>query len=198
VKPHVGEDTLAAIATLGVVEPEVRLHLSVCADCAGRLDSLTRVLADVRAAAVDEADEVFDAERLNRQQDHIMKRLEHAGRPARVIEFPHRSSRAGRPMRPFAVRWVAAAAAAGLVIGVYAGSRMTTVGEPPSAPSQVARVAPPSLPQPDLSELRDAPPGADDEILSQVETALATPSVPELQPFDALTPRFRDPALIIR
>lgn len=203
-KPHVSEDALAAIATLGVVDAQAEVHLAACADCAARLDALARVLADVRAVAVEEADEVFDAERLNRQQDHVLRRLEHAGRPARVIEFPHRAGRAGRPVRPFAVRWVAAAAAAGLVIGVYAGSQINDARDR-GASDRLARIsAPASVPPASAPAVLDTitpaggPGGGDDEILTEVEAALLTQGVRDLAALDALTPRFRDVNLRIR
>jgi hypothetical protein len=71
-----------------------------------------------------EADAVFTADRLRAQQQHIERRLAHVGRPARVISFPgqfvrrtiHASTSRTAP------RWMAAAAAAGLFIGVALGA----------------------------------------------------------------------------
>lgn len=198
---HVSEDALVACATLdGGADDTARAHLAVCSDCAARLDEVTRLLTDLRAGASDAADEVFDAQRLERQRDHILRRLEHAGRPARVIEFPLRTGRAVRPMRPFAVRWVAAAAAAGLVLGVYAGSQMNGVGRRTITDAPLARLNTPALPagEATLPAAEVKSPGSDDEILSEIETALLTQRIPQLEAIDALTPRFREIGFRIR
>ncbi len=67
-----------------------------------------------------EAEEAFPAERLAAQQAQVMRRLEALERPARVIAFP-RFARPVTSTQGHAQRWVAAAAAAGLVIGLAAG-----------------------------------------------------------------------------
>jgi hypothetical protein len=199
VTPHVTDERLAAIATAGLDDPAdpSQQHVLTCDECGGRLAALQNVLAEVTSVATDEADEVFDASRLARQRDNVLRRLDHAGGPARVIEFPHRA-RTQRPMRPIAVRWVAAAAAAGLVIGVYAGSHITTTGVTESAESRVTHIAapPPAQSAPTAAVHETAPP--DEEILSEIETALVTPRLPPLQAIDALTPRFREVGLKIR
>jgi hypothetical protein len=194
---HLSDDALTAFAALGEADEAARQHLTSCTECAGRLDALVTLLAEVRSAAADEADDVFGVERLDRQRDHILRRIEHTGRPARVIEFPHRAGRTGRPMQPIAVRWVAAAAAAGLVIGVFAG-RFTGLPQGPSD-SRAAHISSTVPPTPQ-SPVRDAKlaAGADEEILSEVETALMSQSAPELRALDALTPRIRDIAVKIR
>ncbi len=77
----------------------------------------------LRSEAAAETDAVFSPERLRAQRLHVSRRLEHLGHPARVITFPGRTaghqfgSSTPRPVR----RWVAAAAAAGLFIGVATG-----------------------------------------------------------------------------
>lgn len=197
--PHLSEDTLAALATLPVDEvPDgAHTHMTACADCTARLESLVRLLGDVRTTASDEADEVFDEIRLGRQRDHILRRLEYAGRPARVIEFPRRT-RSVRPVRPSAARWVAAAAAAGLVVGVYAGTYMNGIGGRSPARGRSAHIAAAPQPAQPNAAAHDVLVASDDEILTEVETALVTQRASELAPFDALTPRFRETGLRIR
>jgi hypothetical protein len=198
VKPHVSEDALVALATpgggLSAADEEARMHVDACPDCADRLGALTRILADVRSSAIDEADEIFTIDRLERQRDHILHRIDvvHDGRPARVIEFPHRAAQTPRPMRPIAVRWVAAAAAAGLVIGVYAGSHMNGVGQPIIRDSHLSRLSAPAVPGAQESGVvGDVKTASDEEVLSEIETALLTQRAAALEPIDALTPRAR-------
>jgi hypothetical protein len=101
-------------------EPAVDPHLSTCAECQARYAAFTDWLERIHDDARDEAEEVFPPERLAAQQAQVMRRLEALERPARVIMFP----RFGRPVTSTqgrAQRWIAAAAAAGLVIGLAAG-----------------------------------------------------------------------------
>ena len=95
-------------------------HLSTCQECRARLAAFAEWLDGLRVEAVTEADEMFPAERLAAQQAQILRRIEAAEHPARVLAFP-------RFTRPVSVqqtgrrRWVAAAAAAGLFVGVALG-----------------------------------------------------------------------------
>jgi hypothetical protein len=101
-------------------EPAVDPHLSTCAECQSRYAAFTDWLERLHDDARDEAEEAFPPERLAAQQAQVMRRLEALERPARVIMFP----RFGRPVtstQGHAQRWIAAAAAAGLVIGLAAG-----------------------------------------------------------------------------
>ena len=66
---------------------------------------------------------MFTAERLQEQRDRILRRLERQGHPAEVLMFPDRTGghqTAYRLLHP-ARRWVAGAAAAGLVAGLFLG-----------------------------------------------------------------------------
>jgi hypothetical protein len=80
------------------------------------------MLHEIAQAAAEDADAAFPAERLAQQQRRILDRVDTEPRPARVIAFPaartHDTSTSR--IRP-ATRWIAAAAMAGLVVGVVAG-----------------------------------------------------------------------------
>jgi hypothetical protein len=121
-------------------------HLDRCDICAERAVQMARWMDDVQTDAIDVADAAFTPERLQAQQDQILRRLEQLDHPARVIAFPAASrpepSNAGG--RRVAVSWVAVAAAAGLVIGVVSG-QMTARLSPQSAPT-AASAAPTSDP----------------------------------------------------
>ena len=77
-------------------------------------------LIGLRDDAITEADMAFPAERLATQQAQVLRRLEAMERPARVIAFP-RLSRTVTAAHSRPQRWVAAAAAAGLIVGIAAG-----------------------------------------------------------------------------
>src|SRR6476660_5727973 len=122
---HLDDAGLAAIwtdeATSGV--RQTHPHLESCPACRARFAELSAWLQNVRIDATTEADEHFSAERLASQHALVFRRLEAAERPARVIAFP----RFAQPLtsRTFhASRWIAAAAAAGLIVGVGVGQLM--------------------------------------------------------------------------
>jgi hypothetical protein len=166
----------------------VTQHLADCAACAARYDELTGMLDMLRAEGELEADAIFTPERLRHQQQQIARRIEHAGRSARVITFPGRF--VGRSNAAHASttgpRWVAAAAAAGLFIGVALGASYPWGGGR-HANRIDARFTPVAT--------RGTEPGdvaADDAFLSELELALERPHTRELVAFDALTPHVRE------
>ncbi len=98
-----------------------------------------------------------------------------------------------------APRWLAAAAAAGLFVGVAVGGTILHPGLQRSvapmrvagSPTASARLAP------SPGVLINAPSNVidsidDDAFLMQLEFALERPHTQELQPFDALTPHVRE------
>jgi hypothetical protein len=128
-----------------------------------------------------------------------MQRVEHVNRSARVITFPGREAAVGgASVVRLTPRWLAAAAAAGLFIGVAVGGylgperlhRSTSPGQASNAPvMSVQRPAPgPTLLA--AGGQVDAP--DDDEFLIELELALDRPHTRELLPFDAMTPHARD------
>jgi hypothetical protein len=101
-------------------QPSTDPHLNTCEECQARYAAFTEWMDGLRSDALAEADEVFTADRLAAQQAQVMRRLEALERPARVIAFPKFSRPAAAPQR-HVQRWVASAAAAGLIIGLAAG-----------------------------------------------------------------------------
>ena len=120
-----------------VVSGERPAHLDRCDICAERAIELARWLGDVQSGATDLADSAFTPERLQAQQQQIMRRLEQLDHPARVIAFPaaSRAESANVGGRRVAVSWVAVAAAAGLVIGVVSGQAAARINAPVQAPA---------------------------------------------------------------
>lgn len=191
---HLDDRALAAIwtdASIDRAQP-VHPHLDTCAACRTRLADFSGWLDDLRTEAVAEADAQFPAERLAAQQASILRRIEAAARPARVINFP----RFAQPMSSTAFharRWVASAAAAGLLVGVGLGQFMdlrqnlvprsggmdlaqTTQGRTdPGAALQNATLA-----------------ISDEELMFRIEE-IAAPRMPaSLVAFDSMTPRVQD------
>jgi hypothetical protein len=119
---HLSDDKFADIWSAAVAggEPVADPHLASCAQCRSRYDEFTDWLERIHDDARTDADEAFPAERLAAQQAQVMRRLEALERPARIITFP-RFSRPVTSTQGHMQRWVAASAAAGLVIGLAAG-----------------------------------------------------------------------------
>lgn len=112
---HLSENALVEVWSTGV-RPS---HLDRCDLCAERAVDMSRWLEDVRDMGAADADAVFPEERLAAQRSQVLQRLESLDRPAKVISFPARAVRhsdaADHRVSP---GWLAAAAAAGLAIGI--------------------------------------------------------------------------------
>jgi len=142
----------------------------------------------LRLDATTDADESFPAERLAVQHAQIFRRLEAAERPARVIAFP-RFTQPLTSRTSHASRWIAAAAAAGLIVGVGVGQLMDLRHSLSPQPTIQARVA--SVPIPRGRDARIQPLSAarDEAFLSELDATLSRAAVPELRALDAFTPR---------
>ena len=183
---HLSDDQLID-ACLGVPQSSAREHLLGCAGCEARRAAMGHMLTEVTEVAVAEADAVFSPERLTRQHARILQRVDQDGRPARVIVFPagQPPSSSLRHPRP-ATRWVAGAAAAGLVLGLLGGhfARNLTGFDRP-APTAVAQPT-------GTTAVRTVSLSAEDEFLGQIELAVGSAGPAVLRPIDALTPRAWD------
>ena len=175
-------------------QPSSDPHLSACQQCRTRYHAFTTWLDRIRDDARAEADEAFPAERLAAQQAQVLRRLEALERPARVIAFP-KFSRPVTSTQGHAQRWVAAAAAAGLFIGLAAGQFVDirdAFGGRRVNPQvgQTARVTAPSLSTgPSVSQGNTS--SVSDESLFFGDGVHGVRSSP-LQPMDDITPRARD------
>jgi hypothetical protein len=169
-------------------------HLASCVQCQSRYAAFTDWLERIHDDARDEADEAFPPERLAAQQGQIMRRLEALERPARVIMFP----RFGRPVtstQGHAQRWVAAAAAAGLVIGLAAGQFFDVrhIFSPArQAPMQSARVVNPAAQaRPQIVPVSTSP-VSDETLFFGGDSARMSGRLEMLKSIDDITPRARD------
>jgi hypothetical protein len=160
-------------------------HLASCEACRRELDAIVAALSADRASAHREADEAFAPMDLARQRQSIQQRIARLGIAARVLPF--RGSRAtpdpGGASAPSDRRWIVAAAAAGLVLGVAVGRgpwTAPTVTADADTGLDATRVA--------LVETVGGDAFRDDPLLVGVEEVLALDTRPEFEALDALTP----------
>jgi anti-sigma factor RsiW len=177
------------------IDLPVAEHLADCEGCTTRYAELTAFMDALRHDGDAEADAVFTRERLRAQQQQITRRLEHLGRSARVISFPSRIVRRTltASSSTTAPRWIAAAAAAGLFVGVAVGASYQWNANGHRVPTLIAReaAAPRLAPiAPRGSNAADV--AADDAFLSDLEVALERPHTRELLAIDAFTPHVRE------
>ena len=181
----------------------VRQHLHGCETCTWRYTELTAPLERLRQDAASEADEVFSPARLDAQRARIMERLEGQANASRVIPFPASPARLDRAVihRPIS-RWVAAAAAAGLLVGVMA-ERMSDWSVRPLSGTPAAAVQ--SMRTPSISApatITDSPAvearEGDELMLSQIDAAVSTQRIAALSALDEMTPHLRPEAMLAR
>ncbi|HEV3056957.1 MAG TPA: hypothetical protein VGY48_01860 [Vicinamibacterales bacterium] len=206
------------------IEPPVAEHLTDCPPCAERYADLARFMDGLRAEGTADADALFTPERLRLQQQQIARRLAKVGRPARVLSFPSRFVRRTMtdPTSHAAPRWVAAAVAAGLFVGVAVGASYQYGAHSRVAQQLLARqmanreigtpgagrevgatglgrgTGAPAMTAPvrqtPVATRGESPAqvAADDAFLSDLEVALERPHTRELVAFDAFTPHVRE------
>jgi hypothetical protein len=178
-------------------DPPSAEHLADCEPCAERYADLTAFMARLQAEGTAEADAVFTQDRLKAQHQRIVERLLHVAHPARIIRFPGRRSVdfVRRSMTTStshgSSRWIAAAAAAGLFIGVAVGASYNYGAHSGLSQAFVPQVVAPLL-SPVAVRGDNKQSAADDAFLSDLEIALERPHTRELLAFDAFTPHVRE------
>jgi len=148
---------------------------------------LKEALEAYRAAAHAEADSFFDERALETQRGRILARLEQVGQRARVLPFPGASAGV-RPGVGHSRRWISAAAAAGLFIGLVTGQLLHVMPgdnwvhpEPvrlgPPAPGRMAVV--PAVVQTSFD--------SEDALLDAIDAAITRRGASDLRAYDDLT-----------
>ena len=217
--PHLPDDSLSdcyfAERRGEPLDPPAAEHLADCASCSERYADFGRFLTSLRDEANADVDAWYPPERLRAQQRDIARRIEHIGRAARVISFPGRG--VARRIHPattrLAARWIAGAAAAGLFVGVAAGTLFDFGGRfelgirgrrglgqvagretgHSSIPAHVASVpAGAATARGAGAAQASGALEADDDFMSALDLALDRPHTRELIAFDALTPHVRE------
>ena len=184
-QPHLSDDQLIDVCLdEGSLAAEAE-HLAGCPACEERRARLLRLLAEVREVAAAQADAFFTPDRLDKQRAHVLERLEHEARHGRVISFPaahgHAPALRARP----GMRWVAAAAAAGLLIGFVAEHVAHRAPGRSAAPPAMAAA---TDAQADALQFLVAP-LSEEEFLGRIEMAVEGTAGSALRPLDDLTPR---------
>ena len=183
---HLSDDRLIHMSLDQDAYPSERQHLHDCAACMERSARLAHLLTEVNAVAEAETAALFGPDRLAKQRARILQRIDHEGRPGRVITFPAGSAH-GRTLRARpgpGMRWIAGAAAAGLLIGILAGHLAHVVpGQWRVAPAQ-AVLQPSAAPLQAVSTTM-----SEEELLGLLEVATEGTTGASLRPLDDLTPR---------
>ena len=182
-------------------------HLNKCAFCAERatelelfLDELVEIdsisLPAFSASLAANAGRSVDV-----QQNHIMDRVRNASKSLKetpVLSFPTSKQLSSRQDNGIGW-WLSAATAAGLLLGVTLGQfvhfhpeqAMTGLDaslEPQIIASETTRENQPQTPITFADSLTDS----DETFLEELEVILSRPQVPELSPFDEITPQIRE------
>jgi hypothetical protein len=146
---HLSDQALTDLAVSGQ-HPD---HLDRCISCAERAAEIRRWLDQMHDEAVAAADAAFPPERLALQHAQILRRIEQAEEPVRVLEFPrvHAPAISVPARHGVAPAWLGVAAAAGLALGVAGGhivatqqhaDRPTTAQTQPAAEPRVEATTP--------------------------------------------------------
>lgn len=187
---HVDQDRLVTACLEGPSAAD-EAHFAACDTCAARLRALAALLDEVSSSADVHTREVFTEERLASQRNRILQQIAHAGEHGRIIAFPGSAAAATRLFRTRpSFRWVAAAAAAGLAIGLLVG-RLSIPGQrnapEPSLTASARLESARGMFLPAAIRL------SDDEFLGQIESAVSGPAqalrtlhelTPTAEPFD--------------
>jgi len=186
---HISDDRLIEICLTPTPTSSEQGHLVACARCDARRLEIVGILAELDAAATQDAGEAFPTTRLERQHARILQRVDEDGRPGRVVAFPAQRTAAAflMPSRP-RMRWAAAVAAAAFVAGVVTGQwthRFTETTD--VVPMQIVAN------ETDPASLRAVPTTfSEEEFLWQLEVAASRNGPEALRPLDAMTPRAWD------
>jgi hypothetical protein len=179
---HLTDDQLIAMCVDTSDAPD-DAQPSGCALCEQRRAALESMLDEVGTVATAAADAAFPTDRLARQHDRIMHRVDMVGHVGRVIAFPAPPPARVTSLRPTPVRrWIAGAAAAGLLIGMAAGHlvhEMPAFGRAPASPQA-------SLGRGSVQFVNSSS-AADAEFLQEIETAVSSGPA-GLRRLDQITP----------
>lgn len=169
-------------------------HLAHCPACEARYQALHTDFDATREAAAAEADAACSEDRLARQRERILRRIDTLQSGPRVLPFPVAGQHGHGAAQPGVMRrWVAAAAVAGLLVGLGAGRLVFRSGDA-VLPGITARrdvtpaAAPASARQaPTVRALHLESGQSDDQFLSEIELATVAPRTRELRAIYAFT-----------
>ena len=181
------------LEALDASDEEGLRHLVRCASCDARYVAMQRAFEDAREAVADRADAAVTPELLAEQHARILRRVDAHYYGPRVLAFPRGAapSHASVPS-PLVLRWIAVAAAAGLVIGLTAGQLLhirrdgvSIARNADSAP--VTSSIGPARSTPVLRAVNGVPSVDENAFLSEMDLATAAPQAAELRAIYAFT-----------
>lgn len=158
-------------------------HVRTCERCRTALAELESALAAIASDVRLAADQLITADRLERQVQAVARKID--AQPGRVLRFPTPTPVARS--RPPSHRWVAMAAASGLVFGLAAGRLLGPAGTP--GPSRLGGWAPPPAAGTPAVVAQPARYPDDEYLLVEVDAALAQSRARAFRTLDDLTPR---------
>jgi len=198
-KRHLDDDALIrryladrGLEALEAKDEALLRHLVQCSPCEARYVALQVAFDQARDAVVADAEAACSPDRMAHQRDRILHRVAAQYAGPRVLPFPAPSQGRRAHQQPRVIRrWVAAAAVAGLVVGLTAG-RLFHVGEPGAESSASRDPLPagsssPARPAPVMRAANVQPAMSEDQFLSEVELATSSPRTAELRAIYALT-----------
>jgi hypothetical protein len=175
-------------------------HLVRCASCDARYVALQRAFDDARDAVVERADGAFSPEQFAEQHDRVMRRIDAQVSGPRVLPFPNGAAAAHAVIPSRVIKgWIAAAAVAGLVIGLTVGQLFHFRQDTASSARSVAPAIGPARQTPVLRSVNTLPAADEEAVLSEIDMAASAPQAAELRAIYAFTmeaPREATPARI--
>jgi hypothetical protein len=168
-------------------------HLAHCPSCEARYQALRISFDETREVALAGAEAACSADRMERQRERILRRIDALQSGPRVLPFPAAGQNGHAAPQPRVFRrWVAAAAVAGLLVGLGAGrmvfdgrgARTTADARQQMTP---AAAPAPSRQAPTIRALHVESGLSDDQFLSEIEMATAAPRTRELRAIYAFT-----------
>lgn len=190
-----------AVMTGQALDPPAAEHLADCPACAARFAEWRTFMDTVRGQARAEVDALFPAATLDAQRQEIAVRLTRVGRQARVLAFPGRMSANARPTSRPVTRWIAAAAAVGLFVGVAAGRFYGPAMGGLAGPRSLSLESRAQRPAPSVAAPKAMSQGdglSEGVFLDELELAIEQPQTRALVAFDTLTPQVREIGAVVR
>ena len=181
------------LAALDASDEAPLRHLAHCAACEARYQAVRAAFDETRDAAVADAEAACAVDRMERQRERILRRVDALQSGPRVLPFPAAGQNGHAAPQPRVFRrWVAAAAVAGLLVGLGAGRMVFNGGDARTAANARQQVTPASAPSPRRQtptiQAQHVEPGlSDEEFLSEIELATAAPRTRELRAIYAFT-----------
>ena len=179
------------LAALDASDEAPLRHLAHCPACEARYRAVRAAFDETREAAIADAEAACSADRMERQRERILRRVDALQSGPRVLPFPAAGQNGHAAAQPRVFRrWVAAVAVAGLLVGLGAGRIVFNGGDSRTTADARQQIGPASAPArqaPTMRALHVDSGLSDDQFLSEIEMATAAPRTRELRAIYAFT-----------